>query len=729
MIRRPLLWILTGWILGELLAAWLGLVEVPASSYYASEETDVSLAFLEQGKAFLKESLRRLSADDEEEGIFTALLLGDRRSLPEDTYSLFQNGGIAHIIAISGLHLSLIAGAVSKLLRRLGLSKKTAALISSLLLLFYVLMIGGAVSAWRAFIMYAVQVGALLTKRTYDAPSALGLAGLLILLKDPLYLFNAAFQLSFGAVWALSVAAPVLVKWLRAEKNGPAKALIGSAAVQLVTFPLVAWHFYKLPLYGLFLNLLVVPLTGAALASVFAAALAALVYVPGGVFLCGLAHYIFLGIRWLCSRAEQLPGSVFVTGQPKGWQLVLYVVVMGGGLVLVKWWGKRGEEQDKERLTGRAGLLPQKMAHGLAGWLALLIMRLRGEEAQKKEERLTEEMAGLFPGRVAYGLDAEVASLKERLKGEEAQYAQERLTGKVPGPPDKEPLSERSGSQFVQPGSRFLRRAPHALRWLLLVAALALAPLLLHRPPRQDLAITMLDVGQGDCFLLELPGGGAILIDGGSSSVQDVGDRVILPALWQRALTQVHAVILSHPDADHINGIGAVLEDRTVSVGLLAASRVSRENEEYALLSEQAAQAGTAWNWLATGDVLQAGDLKLTVWFEGIATGDTNSESLILYMEAPGISALFTGDMEAAEEAAVQDWPDVDVVKVPHHGSKNSGSEAFYAQTTPALALISAGKNNLYGHPHVEVLEWLEAAGVEVHCTAWEGTVTVVVGE
>ena len=653
MIRRPLLWILTGWILGELLAAWLGLVEVPASSYYASEETDVSLAFLEQGKAFLKESLRRLSADDEEEGIFTALLLGDRRSLPEDTYSLFQNGGIAHIIAISGLHLSLIAGAVSRLLLRLGLSKKTAALISGLLLFFYVLMIGGAVSAWRAFIMYAVQVGALLTKRTYDAPSALGLAGLLILLKDPLYLFNAAFQLSFGAVWALSVAAPVLVKWLRAEKNAPAKALIGSDAVQLVTFPLVAWHFYILPLYGLFLNLLVVPLTGAALASVFAAALAALVYVPGGVFLCGLAHYVFLGIRWLCVQTLRLPGALWVTGQPHAWQMAAYFGLLTGMLVFMKWKMRREE-------------------------------RLEAEGKRRREE----------------GLEAAEKSGQEG--GLEA--------------------AEKSRQEKGRAAARTTLRGAAVL-------ALCLLILLLQRPARAGLAVTALYVGQGDCILLELPGGGAVMIDGGSSTIDNVGKKVILPYLQKHRLTRLYAVFLSHPDEDHINGIGALLQDRTLLADRICASQVSRNSEAYGALQAAAGAAGTEWNWLGRGDRLQVGELTLSVQFEGLESADDNDQSMALLMEYGGCSALFMGDAEEAEELAGAPWPRADLLKAGHHGSRFSSGEAFLAQVRPKTVLISAGKNNLYGHPHPEALERFAALEANVYCTAELGNVTIELKE
>ena len=199
-MRRPLLWILGGWILGELLAGWLGLIEVPASSYYAAEQTELALPLLEQGKALLRESIRRLSADAEEDGLFAALLLGDKRSLTDDAYGLLKNGGIAHIVAISGLHLTLIANAVQWILKKLRLSRRAAALGADLILLGYVLMIGGSVSAWRAFVMFSVQTGAVFFGRTYDAPSALGLAGLLILLRDPYYVYNAAFQLSFAAV-------------------------------------------------------------------------------------------------------------------------------------------------------------------------------------------------------------------------------------------------------------------------------------------------------------------------------------------------------------------------------------------------------------------------------------------------------------------------------------------------------------------------------------------------
>ena len=661
-MRRPLLWILGGWILGELLAGWLGLIEVPASSYYAAEQTELALPLLEQGKALLRESIRRLSADAEEDGLFAALLLGDKRSLTDDAYGLLKNGGIAHIVAISGLHLTLIANAVQWILKKLRLSKRAAALGADLILLGYVLMIGGSVSAWRAFVMFSVQTGAVFFGRTYDAPSALGLAGLLILLRDPYYVYNAAFQLSFAAVYALSIVAPVLERWLHVSKNRVLKAVLASAAVQLVTFPLIAYHFYTLPVYGLLLNLLAVPPVGAALASLAAAVLAALVYLPGGVFLCGLAHYIFRGILWLCAAAERLPGARFVTGRPYGWQLALYCALLAAALVWMK--KKTGREQAE---PAKARAEDSLSARDVLRHIRRQLHRLSDRRGRRLAVRVLE------------------------VSGEKTQHA------------------------FYMR----LRRAAF------LCALFALA-LVLRRPARTQTALTMLDVGQGDCFVVEFAGGGAVLVDAGSSSAQDVGNKVIVPYLQQQRITQVYALFLSHPDADHINGTEALLKERTILVERVAASRISADSEAYAALAQTAGENGADWLWLETGDVLRVKELSFSVWSGGIKDGNTNDESMLLLMEGGGFSALFTGDMEAEAEAAIADWPDVDVLKVPHHGSETSCGEALLQGTTPQLALISAGARNPYGHPHAQTLARLAAAGAQVHCTAQEGTVTVL---
>ena len=111
--------------------------------------------------------------------------------------------------------------------------------------------------------------------------------------------------------------------------------------------------------------------------------------------------------------------------------------------------------------------------------------------------------------------------------------------------------------------------------------------------------------------------------------------------------------------------------------------------------------------------------------YEGLEAENTNDQSMVLYMEWGSFTALFMGDAESAEEAAGGPWPAAKLLKTAHHGSRFSTSEAFLSQVDPEIALISAGKNNLYGHPHPELLERLAAAGVQVHCTAWEGTVTL----
>ena len=260
---------------------------------------------------------------------------------------------------------------------------------------------------------------------------------------------------------------------------------------------------------------------------------------------------------------------------------------------------------------------------------------------------------------------------------------------------------------------------------------------------QSGLQITVLDVGQGDGIYLADDKGGHYLIDGGSSDKNDVGTYQILPFLKEEGVDVLDAVFVTHMDSDHYNGIHMLVEEMDsngIVISRLILPDVAKDNKSdaYRELVQLAAKQGISVQYIHKGESIRHGKLSLTCLHPEAGTNaETNAASIVLYLEYEAFTALFTGDLEGSGEEEVRkqlegcltDGKGITVLKVAHHGSKNSTDEAFLETVSPYIALISAGKDNRYGHPHEELLERLEYAGCHIYQTKEGGAITVQVTE
>lgn len=303
-----------------------------------------------------REALKQFCTE-KDAGLLSAVLLGDKTQMDEEINDLYQKNGIAHLLAVSGLHVSLIGMGLYRLLRRLGLGFGWAGVWSGGLLFLYGTMTGFGPSVFRACLMLACSFAASYLGRTYDLLSAMSLAAICLSLENPFVIFTGAFQFSFGAVFAIGWAGKELSDGLECKKEWE-NALAVSLAIQLVTGPIVLYHFFEYPLYGIFLNFLVIPLmtyvVGAGIAgllmglagisllaaaagtgSLSGAAAAGHLLELGAVGSMGTCHYIFAWYEMLCRLTKRLPGSSLILGRPESWKLAVYYGVLAAFLLFL----------------------------------------------------------------------------------------------------------------------------------------------------------------------------------------------------------------------------------------------------------------------------------------------------------------------------------------------------------------------------------------------------------
>ncbi len=273
--------------------------------------------------------------------------------------------------------------------------------------------------------------------------------------------------------------------------------------------------------------------------------------------------------------------------------------------------------------------------------------------------------------------------------------------------------------------------------WLLLVVGVSALEFSLLKAHGSDdeLVITMIDVGQGDSFLIELPNGENMLIDCGSSDVEELYNERIEAFFKARAIKRLDYIMVSHGDEDHCNAVVDILSDDSgVEVGMLLVPELEGVDETLEVLKSLAKDKNTEVAELSKGEDFTIGEVSFKVLnplANVVATEDNkNDNSVVLLLSFGEFDMLFAGDIGSTREAIIASGlRKCEVLKVAHHGSKNSSGEQFLEVVSPEIALISCGANNSYGHPAAEVLERLNEVGAEVYVTAECGQITIEVRE
>jgi len=546
----------------------------------------------------------------EEGDLLKAMLLGQSWLVDPEVRDSFSRTGLAHILAISGLHVGFIALLLNKVSGLLGLKNKGAFIFRTLTLVLYCLLVGATASVVRATIMAVIIYAGQLLRRKPDMLNSTAVAAFVILLLKPMDVYEPGFQLSFVTVVSISLFYKGIMGRVSRLPASIASILAVTLSAQLGVLPLIAYHFNLVSLSTLAVNPLLIPLFGVLV-------MAGFIIMPVGMLAPGLAFYPGLALKLMCrllidinTAISNLPGSYITVVSPSVAAIMVFYLVL------------------------------------------LIISRER---------------------------------------------------------------------------AAFIRKP--AIVSALIVSAFLTGSFIWHFAGPRDLEVVFLDVGQGDCAYIRTPDGVDILIDGGGRPMADTGGDVVIPFLLKKGVSSLDLVIMSHCHDDHIKGLISVIE--RMKVDRFMECPPLEPGESYAALKSVVAKRVRETYPVTGGEVFKAGkDLTLHILYpedkasEGLYGGDENNNSLVIRLDYKDTSILFTGDIEGqVEQHLVKGGlPEIDILKVPHHGSRTSSTRAFLEALSPNIGVIQVGSNS-FGHPSPEVLERMEELGIDIYRNDINGAV------
>jgi competence protein ComEC len=597
--------------------------------------------------------------------LMDAMVIGEDAFINRSTRADFQRSGTYHVLVVSGMNVSILALVTFWFLRRLRVSDLLAGSITVLLMVAYAVLTGLGSPVWRATLMLALYLGARLLYREKSMRNAIGAAALGLMIVNPQVLFGASFQLTFLCVCLV--------------------AAVGIPILERTTQPFVRGSRYiDSQSYDFVLPAAVVQFR--------------------------------LDFRMIAGRLQRFFGR----------RVPLPALAVASRVVLI---------------SGELLVISIVMQIGLAFPMAYYFHRATvvGLPANLLVVPLMEL---LMPAAIAATALGYVSQALAKVPVLIAGFALDGIAGTVRWLGGLRVADLR----VATPGTTLIlltalsivlamvlvRRRP----WLAVlgVSALAVSAFWISAvPPHPQLRsavleMTAIDVGQGDSILLVSPDGRTLLVDAGGlprwvHSDLDIGEDVVSPYLWSRAIAHLDAVAITHTHADHMGGAAAILVNFRPQELWLA----DPADPEMRELVQQAQELNVRVVRHQTGDDFDFGGARVRVLAPGPVepTVRRNDESLVMKLAYGKTSALLEGDAENRSERQIADeQPEADLLKVAHHGSATSTIPLLLERVHPRFAVISVGARNTYGHPRQEVLSRLENAHVLTYRTDLEGAVT-----
>lgn len=549
--------------------------------------------------------------------LLIGMLLGEKSFIPPHLKEVFAEAGIMHILAVSGLHVGIIAMALLALLSMLNLPKKLKLLTLILILIMYASITGFRPSVLRATIMFILLIGGKLINRSRNLNISLFFAGLLILLLNPLILYDAGFLLSFIVTFFIINLSPILqglfskiVVWIK-------NPLAVSTAAWIGIFPLSAYFFTKVSIISIVSNILIIPLTVVAVILGFVTFFIGMASISLAGIVANINYLVLSLITLIAKSFSSLPFAFVYVAQPSILVIILYYLMV---FFIIE----------------------------------LFYIKILSQKIKKK-----------------------VALI------------------------------------------------------VLSITLLIISVQIFY--PTDNLKVNFINVGEGDCILIEAPNKINILIDGGGTPQGDfdVGSKIVVPYLRRKGINEIHLLILTHPHLDHLEGLLPVLKEFKVGMvldsGLLC--DISAYKEFISLIQKKSipyhkAKAGDNFVFSNNLEIFLLNPLYDSDFYD---ESDFNNASIVVKLFYKNADFLFTGDIEVTAEKKLLVWQNIlqsDILKVGHHGSITSTNLEFLDKVDPRIAIITVGKNH-FGHPSQKIIERLEDGNIQIYRTDEDGTIII----
>lgn len=668
----------------------------------------------------------------EDAGYMKGLVAGIADDIDPEQYDDFSRLGLTHVLAISGLHVAVVVYILLMLGKLVRWTRERTLAFAASAMPVYMLLTGASPSAVRACLMSMIALWLARQGKLKDGLHLLAASALIMVVWRPAVVEDVSFQLSFIVTAGLLLCVPVMTELLALRIRSPfvRSSLAVALTAQLFSFPVTAFYFHQLHLLSLLANLVLVPFISFIVMPLGLAALAlGAIWLPIGLVpaklaaLCNRATFAAtegLGSVKALSTVWQQPGLI--------WVLAFYALLLATLAFARRSLRQRAQaaatsEAAAAQLAAADPFDPAERAARIAAYAG----------SEQKGGDWTEPLHAGHGGTSAAAASGGAAS-DWRIE--------------LPGAPSAA-AGRRSGMRLSlsSPRSRRLTAALLALGWIGMFVWEA-PPVKLDRTA----AVSFLDVGQGDSILITTGSGRHVLVDAGGTVAfgapkepwrlrkdpYEVGRKTLVPLLKQRGVRRLDALVLTHLDADHIGGAHAIIRELQVR-RILFNGTIKPDDDVLRLYHEAqdagipmyAVQAGAEWQPDAS-TTIEALYPPRTPDDDRIPTVDAqNDRSVVLRLAIYGRVFMLSGDLEAAGEAAVLGElrrqggtaRAVDVLKAGHHGSKTSTTAAWLAWWRPSEVVVSAGKNNLYGHPHAEVVDRIVRSGAKLERTDVQGEI------